>query len=240
MTQRNVKALSSEVLWTDWRQDFERIKNDVYELFSSRRTFRDLADVFRNNTRLQDVGGYLWDWLRVSYASYVVMRIRRETDDQGNTVNLNQLLREIEQRPEVITRSRFFAVLNLPAGSFLVRENEEYFTSEWTAGNSRLDPHNPASDFVDRNRVASDREALQEAVSGVQEVANKQVAHRTRVEVEALRIPEVDQAFDAIEATLKKYNTLFLGSSLVQAEPVPQFNTKEVFTFPWIDPETKR
>ena len=70
------------------------------------------------------------------------------------------------------------------------------------------------------------------------EVANKQVAHRTRVDVETLRIPEVDAALDAIEEALKKYCVLLDGVSLLQAEPTPQFDTQEVFTFPWIQPDS--
>jgi hypothetical protein len=55
--------------------------------------------------------------------------------------------------------------------------------------------------------------------------------------VKDLTFPELDAAFDAIEKTLTKYYTLLHGASLMQAEPTPQFNTRAVFTFPWIDPE---
>jgi hypothetical protein len=72
------------------------------------------------------------------------------------------------------------------------------------------------------------------AVERVMEVANQQVAHRTRVDVRSLTVPEVDAAFDAIEEALQKYNLLLEGSSLVGAEPSPQFDTLEVFTFPWL------
>lgn len=42
-------------------------------------------------------------------------------------------------------------------------------------------------------------------------------------------------AGDAIEGFLEKYYVLLLGS-LMRAEPAPQFNTHEAFTFPWIEP----
>ena len=98
----------------------------------------------------------------------------------------------------------------------------------------------PGLDYVDPARVAAHREALQKAVERVQEFGNKQVAHRTRVEVEDLRIAEVDDAFDAIDETLQKYCVLLRGEALLKAEPAPQFNTSEVFTFPWIDPTGSR
>ena len=227
------------MLWLEWRDDIQRIKRDIHELFSSRRTFREIADVFRQNERLQSVGADLWDWMRVCYASYVVMRVRRETDDQGNTINLSQLLREIEARPEVITRRRFFEMLDLDQDSYLVAINEKYFTEEWTSADTRTDPDDPGSDHVHTARVAADRTALRDAVDRVVEVANRQVAHRTRVDVQVLSIPEVDEAFDAIERVLKRYYVLLRGATILRAEPTPQFDTHAVFTFPWIDPETR-
>ena len=120
MAQRKLADFAADQLWNAWRDDVKAIRQDVHELFSIRRTFRDLGEVFRSNPRLQECGGDMWEWIRVTYASYVIMRIRRETDDQGNTVNLNQLLREIEQRPDVVTRGRFFAMLDLqPSQAFL-------------------------------------------------------------------------------------------------------------------------
>ena len=81
---------------------------------------------------------------------------------------------------------------------------------------------NPA-DQVDPLRVRENREALQAAAERVREVANKDVAHRARVDVKDLIIPEMDAAFEAIEATLTKYCTLLHGASRMQAQPVPQF-----------------
>ena len=44
-------------------------------------------------------------------------------------------------------------------------------------------------------------------------------------------------ALGLIEAILKKYYGLLLGVDLLEAEPIPQFNTHAVFTFPWkVDP----
>jgi NAD(P)-dependent dehydrogenase (short-subunit alcohol dehydrogenase family) len=54
------------------------------------------------------------------------------------------------------------------------------------------------------------------------------------VDVESLTVPEVDAAFDAIEETLQKYHLLLNGAGLVGAEPAPQFDTHEVFTFAWL------
>jgi hypothetical protein len=115
---------------------------------------------------------------------------------------------------------------------------EETFTRTWLpkGSPSSTDPE----DRVDVTRVAADRELLQRAAARVLEVANQQVAHRTRVDVGSLTVPAVDAAFDAIEETLQKYNLLLEGSTLVAAEPTPQFDTHEVFTFAWLEVDSRR
>ena len=57
MPQRSASHLAEDNLWEDWRDDIERIRKDIHELFSCRRTFRDVAEVFSRNARLQHVGG---------------------------------------------------------------------------------------------------------------------------------------------------------------------------------------
>jgi len=83
--------------------------------------------------------------------------------------------------------------------------------------------------------VRADLGALEDQLERVTQYANRTIAHKTRVAPGDVTYAELDAAFDAIEATLKKYYALIVGSSLVQAEPTPQFNTHEVFTFPWIE-----
>ena len=44
--------------------------------------------------QLQATGGHVWNFILVRYASFVVMRIRRETDGQGNTLSKTRLDRK--------------------------------------------------------------------------------------------------------------------------------------------------
>ena len=64
-------------IFRGWIADMKLISNDVYELFALRRTFRDVAEVFRNNPRLREAGEHLWKWLLMNYVSSVLIRIRR-------------------------------------------------------------------------------------------------------------------------------------------------------------------
>ena len=161
----------------------------------------------------------------VTYYSFVVMRMRRETDDQTRAINLNRMLREMEERPEVVPRDRYMRMLNLPAGAVLIEVNEDYFVQTWADGSGEV---------LDPARVAADRDALQKSVDRVQDVANTSIAHRQQIEVRELTFGEVDQGFDALEGCLSKYYTLLHGATLIGLEPAPQFDTHEVYTFPWL------
>jgi hypothetical protein len=224
----------SDDVFRGWVTDFETITNDTYELFALRRTFRDVAEVFQKNVRLQQAGGHLWEWMLLNYVGNVLMRIRRLVDSQHGTVNFKQLMHAIEGRPTVITRARREA-MHGPASSELVQKIvSEHFTKTWVR--KQQGAAGAPQDAVDAAIVASDRDGLEAALERVTEFANRTVAHRTRIAPGQITYKELDAAFDAVEATLKKYYELLKGGALVSAEPAPQFNTHDVFTFPWIEP----
>jgi HEPN superfamily AbiU2-like protein len=230
--------MNANEVFRAWTADLENIRHDIHELFALRRTFRDVYEVFKNNRRLQEVGNHLWDWMLLNYAASVLIRIRRQAEGQKNTIDLDQLLRAIACQPDVITRGRRAAILGLnqlPAHHQYL--DNRAFTDTWVRTPSQAGEDH---DHVDRSIVQADLGYLQDAVQRVAEYANRKIAHRTRVAVNDLSFADIDRAFDAIETLLKKYHLLLTGTALYEAEPVPQFNTHEVFTFAWIEPRPRR
>src|SRR5437879_5269033 len=98
--------MTADRLWSEWQADAERIRKDTVELFSFRRQFREIQEIFAGNAHLQAVGGHVWDWIRRAYVWTVLARLRHEAVCEGNGVSLRQLLEEIERRPDVVTRGR--------------------------------------------------------------------------------------------------------------------------------------
>jgi hypothetical protein len=226
--------MSPDEIFRSWMADFEAIVHDVYELFSTRRTFRDVADIFKENPRLAKTGGHLWDWMLLNYVANVLMRIRRLVDSQHGTVSLKQLMHAIIKQPTVITRARRYAIHGPIEQDFVRKMVDEGFTKTWV---TNPDAAHPENDHVDPAIVQADLKALEDQLEKVTEFANRTVAHKTKVEPGEVTYGELNAAFDAIEKFLKKYYVLLLGGSLMNAEPTPQFNTHEVFTFPWITPK---
>jgi hypothetical protein len=225
--------MNSDEIFQSWMKDMQSIKNDIIELFSLRRTFRDVAEVFQNNRRLQNVGGHLWGWMTRNYAASVLIRVRRQVQGQKGTVDLDQLLNAIINRPDVITRGRRRALHGPIASAEIAELLDQTFTKDWVQNH---DPKHADQDQIDPAIVAADMKKLEQDVEAVTAVANRVLAHRTRVPPRDVTYREFDQALDALERTLQKYYALICGPSLMQAEPTPQFDTHEVFTFPWIEP----
>lgn len=226
--------MNPDEVFRSWMADFKAIVNDVYELFSTRRTFRDVAEIFKSNPRLRETGGHLWDWMLLNYVANVLMRIRRLVDSQRGTVSIKQLLHAIINEPTVITRARRYAIHGPIESEHLRKLVDDGFTKVWVTNS---DTGHPETDHVDPEIVKADLKALEDQLEKVTQFANRTVAHKTRVAPGDVTYGELDGAFDAIEKFLKKYYVLLLGGSLVQAEPTPQFNTHEAFTFPWIEPQ---
>ena len=217
--------MNDDEVFRSWMADFEAIVQDVYVLFSTRLTFRDVADIFNKNARLRQTGWYLWDWMLLNYIANVLMRIRRLVDSQQGTVSLKQLLHAIIKQPAVITRGRRNAIHG-PIESERIRELvDRGFTETWVASRDAAHPEN---DHIDPAIVQADLTALEDQLEKVTEFANRTVGHKTRVTPGDVTYGELNAAFDAIESFLKKYYVLLLGGTLVQAEPTPQFNTHEV------------
>jgi hypothetical protein len=133
----------------------------------------------------------------------------------------------------VITRGRRYTIHGAIESKHVRQLVDKGFTDTWV---TNPDAAHPESDHVDPEIVKGDLKALEDQLDKVTEFANRTVAHKTRVAPGEVTYGELDAAFAAIEKFLQKYYVLLLGGSLVQAEPTPQFNTHEVFTFPWIEP----
>jgi hypothetical protein len=230
MTQRKVATMAADRLWKDWCQDIDRIHRDSYELFFLRRQFREISEMYQGNERLQQVGGNLWLWLQNCYASTALIRLRREADSQGNSVSLWKLLDEISKRPDVITRGRI-AARNPKVSALIAHMIDDGFTKNWAERSAK----GTADDQIDASKVKADRKRFEKLMHELDRVTSTTLAHRPRSGPwKALTtVKNVSKIFSEFEDLLKKYIGLLKGSYVDKLEPTAQYDTLEVFTFPW-------
>jgi hypothetical protein len=164
------------------------------------------------------------------YGRDMVLAVGRELDRGTEVVNLIQLMYQLTKRPQVITRKRFFTMLDLKKQGtdwtadtlykHLREQNEKWFADNVGAG-----------DQLDPAVIKKDRNKLEKKCRKVMKYRHKVVAHRSTMEL-TLIVADLDEALDAIEDMLKKYYLLFYGGALVGAEPAIQFDWGVVLPTP--------
>ena len=228
MPQRNVDDLSDDELYRDWVAWIERIYAKTVNQSWNYRMFRLVAGLFEQNTQLQQVGGFVWDWLAQNYVAGASMTLRRELDRQAGTENLLGLLHELQERPSVIDRSRFRATWGSDDDWEADRAFDTYPFEKCEANRSH--------DHVDPIAISKDIEDLGNLTAKVREHVEQTIAHRTptRRGPKPVTFEEFHAALRAIDQMFRKYYGLLTHKSVAQTEPVVQFNEFEAFEFPWI------
>jgi hypothetical protein len=230
-------TMTDDQQWEKWREDIDRIYRETIYVFENRYVFREVRELFRKNSRLNKEGGFVFEWLMAMYGRDMVLAVGRELDRGVEVVNLIQLMYQLTKQPGVITRKRFFAMLNLKQEGtgwpeeqlykHLLAQNEKWFTD-----------HVGAGDHLDPAVIKKDRNTLEKKCRKVMKYRHKVVAHRSTMKL-TLTVADLDEALDAIEEMLKKYYLLFYGGALVGAEPTIQFDWDVVFNYPWAVPPAR-
>jgi hypothetical protein len=215
--------LSDDEQYEAWKQLITRIYKETVYAFRNRFVWRELNDMYRNNQRLREEGGFFHDWMKGCYGRDQAVAIRREADRSSDVLNLVQLLYQMSKRPEVLTRERYQALFS-PDSVITDDMQEKDFTRMCGPG-----------PYMDPAVIKRDYKRLLKDCRPVVNYVNKKIAHRTDVEVN-LTIEQIDKAMDAVEELLQKYYLLFTAATLVGAEPAIQFNWYSAFSFPWIAP----
>ena len=155
-------------------------------------------------------GGDVYDWMFRMWARDIVIAIRRELDNDTNTVCLGRLLDEMAQRPKVITRARYLHG---------IEESDFRYGMLWTTfdgfGVVRQSDAAPLADYLDPAGIAADRRRLLHVGKPVLAYANQLVAHRSETEHIPITLGDVNRTVEAIEEVFVKYYAIVVGPSLV-------------------------
>ncbi|HUE89219.1 MAG TPA: hypothetical protein VMO26_24340 [Vicinamibacterales bacterium] len=221
--------MTADDLFRRWQERIERIRNELHYVFSTRRNFRDVQDMFRNNKQLNDVGSQAYEWLLGIWGLDAVMAVRRELDPDSNTVAMGTMLDEMAARAPVLTRRRYLSfapdhepmrlqILNrLFDGYGAVRPNDDRM-----------------ADHLSPDGINGDREQLEQAAAPALEYANQYIAHRTPIDDPTVKVSDINDAIDSLEPVFTKYYAILVGPALTALEPTNiGDDINEAFKFPW-------
>jgi hypothetical protein len=233
MASKEVAQMPADDLYARWQEHIERIYQETVYLFTTRYKFREVQEMFRTNQALNKIGGNVYQWLLGMWGRDAIMGIRRELDEQGGTINLVNLMHDVEDRPDVLTRRRWLAFIKPGDSDFMPELMNRSFDS--LGGVSLIGgTKDPQDDVIAPERVRADRRNLQAGTKKAFDYAQRMVAHRTPIGELEITVADINGAMDAIEDTFKKYYLIFTGNTLVQAEAAIQYNWTEPFTIPWL------
>lgn len=226
---KKLREMTDDEVFARWQERFDRILTELHYVFENRRKFRDLQGMFDTNKELKERGSQAWEWLLGHWGRDVVIAVRRELDDDRNTISLGALLDEMSERPQVLARKRYLGFLKPTDDNWLTRNFNEGFDAYGI-----VKVADTKDDYLDPKGVLQDRRALNDAAAPVLEYANRLTAHRTPVGKLELAVGEVNAALDAIEPVVKKYYPLLTGNSLDGLEPSQMGDDwKDMFLFAW-------
>jgi hypothetical protein len=228
MAQRKPEQMTDAELFLDWLDWIERVRKELEGLVWNRRMFRDVSKVFEHNAHLQDVGGLVYEWLRLNYSAAAAIAFRREVD-RARHMGFVHLLAEMADRPSVFSRRRFYEQWGAPRHGIdeeMRKRAIESIPFVQRTTNSMDDHVDPAVPLADIDTLRGDTEVAQNFVE-------QTIAHRTRGEPETITIVQFNQAVDAITPIFTRWYARLTLNTVVQLEPTAQFNTHDVFTFPW-------
>jgi hypothetical protein len=222
--REKVAAMSAEDLWASWQRCFPLLTHFVTDLYHRMETFKDLVAVVRANPATLKPP-VLFNWIRDNYLVAECMAIRRLLDVDERSTSLGRLLREIEIRPELVSRAQYRGLVDGKGPS--PHEADKVF--DRLVGES--------GDQITSAMVAADITRLEAAEKNIRKLVNKRFAHASPFTAMA-KFPvfeEVEVAIEELDQIVVKYDSLIHGGFLSTAHAA-KLNWKQPLAVAWIDP----
>jgi hypothetical protein len=209
-----------------WVERFERISNETYTLFLYRDYWRGLAEMTEANDEIPP--STFFHALGVWYAATQGTNVRRQLDRDPRAVSFRNLLTEIRDYPEVMTRERHVAIWDVgegPGAAYTLRLADQNF--DRFAG--------PGNDLIDPARTEADINRLWTVGSPIARYVNETVAHTQEIPtVSAPTYADLHAAIEEIGELLKKYSSLLNAAILPILSPVHQADWQAAFRVAWL------
>jgi len=219
-----------EGLRSEWAAQLEVIASDVVAVESNRAIWLDMRPALLRTEAREFLDHYAY-----LYVVAQCMAVRRICDfDAGSgTISLGRLLTSIGANPAVLNRNWFveksMADFDGEARSFLAEQIAEQFDVEFgdLEGN-----------FCTAKSEARTVE-LRDAVTGLNSLVDKALAHHDKRAAEEATFDQVDSAIDHISALVVDLYLLIRQESLDSLKPTPQSDWRVPFAVPLFPRTTK-
>lgn len=195
-----------------WREDYQKIRVVLMELLMNRRILWTLLRDLSGRRSLRYYAGTIVGAQQMSFAAYNVSMVRQMVDDDKDTLSLLNLLRDIAEHPEEISRRWYVAQWNPDFHEVAERRFDAL------VGKGRR--------HLTREIVQTDLRRLTVRTARVVKWTNEHVAHRARRPTTAATFRDLRFAIENINRIANKYAALLHDREVVM--PVIQEQWRQV------------
>ena len=214
--------------WQDW---LERIGNDLLDLAVASHLHKETFQIVASNPALIGTPSTYWWFMDLTFGDYAILAVRRQLKDDGDSISLLRLLRQLREHPKSITRAWFEQPPPVECGEFMRLK-----AFEWSHGffNQFAEPDEA---HVSPSIVERDAVELKQALATVETFADRMVAHLDRRP--APPRPHAPELYAGIERVLEifhRYRTLIWRGD--HDFNIPQSvgeEWRDLFRRPWIE-----
>ena len=209
--------------WSNW---IAVIQDDVTQLVMAKDIFWSVQNLIKENPAIHTPSIFYW-YMGNTYVAYALTGIRRQVKAQKDSIALKQLLTEIVQDPDKVSRRYYRSLYTDPDKAHFADGHFDRFCA------APGDPHISAA------MVKDDLNKLVASAATCEDLADKRIAHRDKRAPSALpTFKEADKAIDTIHELCLKYRLVLLADYQTSLLPTYQYDWQEVFDHAWRQPAT--
>jgi|ERR1044072_171542 hypothetical protein len=206
--------------WSNW---IDILDTEILNLYTQRHIFREVQDILRANPKVQSPDDFNF-WMASWYSSALAVAVRKQADNDRNSISYRRLLEGIKANPTVISRARFKK--NFVDGwNYTESDADDGFDQIIGVGRQHIDP------------VVVDIEIkeLETKTDKLRHYVNKRIAHHDKEDFTAIpKFSDLSESIDYLGDIHQRYYLIFRCFS-TELLPVWQYDWKSVFRYPWID-----
>jgi hypothetical protein len=202
-----------------WLRWLDVIRGDIQELLMTQRDFHELQAMIQANAALQ-VPNSLYDSIARSYASHIVMGVRRQLKDD-DTISLSNLFREMIESPYLVSRDYYRSLYQGSVVEIFADKDFEQFCDA-------------TADHIKVSDVCDDLTRLRGSAWLIEKYGDKVVAHRDKRGVKALpTFADLDACIHLLDELYCKYHLMFHASHYSSLLPERQYDHEAIYRVAW-------
>jgi hypothetical protein len=216
-----------------WADALFYISIEATMMAASYKQANDVWRMYSRNRLLKPAAEWIWEM----WTTDALMYIRRELDTQHGTINLKNVLMEIQHRPMPLSRSRYLWQAtwdNEIESDFKVRKsaNRAFEEFGFVVAGPDYDA-NTYADYIDPVVVARDLARLERVAGRSFDYAQRTVAHRTNPKNHVLKAEEIENSVRVIIDLVCKYYQRLHAKSLSRSEFNRPNGWQKAFSIAW-------